>query len=45
MLRRMYFKWIEKKKCKSEIISEHRGDEAGINQLLLKLRGHICMDG
>ena len=26
MLRRMYSKWIEKKKCKFKIISEHRGN-------------------
>ena len=26
MLRRMYSKWVEKKKCKFEIISEHRGE-------------------
>ena len=39
MLRRMYFKWIEKKKCKFEIISEHRGDEAGIKSSTLKVTG------
>ena len=37
MLRRMYSKWIEKKKCKFEIISEHRGDEAGIKSSTLKI--------
>ena len=36
MLRRMYSKWIEKKKCKFEIISEHRGEEAGIKSSILK---------
>ena len=45
MLRRMYSKWIEKKKCKFEIISEHKGDEAGIKSSTLKLQDHICMDG
>jgi len=35
MLRRMYSKWVEKKKCKFEIISEHRGDEAGIKSSIL----------
>ena len=30
MLRRMYMKWFDKKKFKYKIISEHRGDEAGI---------------
>ena len=39
MLRRMYSKWIEKKKCKFEIISEHRGDEAGIKSSILKVAG------
>ena len=39
MLRRMYSKWIEKKKCKFEIISEHRGDEAGIKSSTLKVSG------
>ena len=39
MLRRMYSKWIEKKKCRFEIISEHRGDEAGIKSSILKIRG------
>jgi len=39
MLRRMYCKWIEKKKFKFEIISEHRGDEAGIKSSILKVYG------
>ena len=39
MLRRMYSKWIEKKKFKFEIISEHRGDEAGIKSTTLKVTG------
>ena len=39
MLRRMYSKWIEKKKCKFEIINEHRGDEAGIKSSTLKITG------
>ena len=39
MLRRMYSKWVEKKKCKFEIISEHRGDEAGIKSSILKITG------
>jgi len=39
MLRRMYAKWVEKKKCKFEIISEHRGDEAGIKSSTLKITG------
>ena len=28
MLRRMYFKWFDKKNFSYEIISEHRGEEA-----------------
>jgi len=39
MLRRMYSKWIEKKKCKFELISEHKGDEAGIKSSTLKISG------
>ncbi len=39
MLRRMYSKWIEKKKYKFEIISEHKGDEAGIKSTTLKIKG------
>ena len=39
MLRRMYSKWIEKKKCKFEMISEHKGDEAGIKSSTLKISG------
>jgi len=39
MLRRMYSKWIEKKKHKFEIISEHRGDEAGIKSSIIKITG------
>ncbi len=39
MLRRMYSKWIEKKKCRFEIISEHKGEEAGIKSSTLKIIG------
>jgi len=39
MLRRMYSKWAEKKKSKFEIISEHRGEEAGIKSSILKISG------
>ena len=39
MLRRMYSKWIESKKHKFEIISEHRGEEAGIKSSILKITG------
>ena len=43
ILRRMYSKWTEKKKSSFEIISEHRGDEAGIKSSVLKISGPICM--
>ena len=33
MLRRMHLKWFDKKNFSYEIISEHRGEEAGINHL------------
>ena len=39
MLRRMYSKWIEKKKCKFELINEHKGEEAGIKSSTLKITG------
>ena len=39
MLRRMYLKWFDKKKFKYEIISEHKGDEAGIKSSTLKVDG------
>ena len=39
MLRRMYSRWVEKKKNKFEIISEHKGDEAGIKSCILKVTG------
>ena len=39
MLRRMYMKWFDKKNFKYEIISEHRGDEAGIKSSTVKVEG------
>jgi peptide chain release factor 2 len=39
MLRRMYMKWFEKKKYKYEIISEHKGEEAGIKSSTIKVEG------
>tara|TARA_Y100000590_G_scaffold81362_1_gene90443 strand:- start:3505 stop:4164 length:660 start_codon:yes stop_codon:yes gene_type:complete len=35
----MYSKWIEKKNYKFQIISEHRGEEAGIKSSILKISG------
>ena len=39
MLRRMYMKWFDKNKYRYEIISEHKGDEAGIKSSTLKVNG------
>ncbi len=39
MLRRMYFKWFDKKKFKYHLISEHKGDEAGIKSSTIKVEG------
>ena len=39
MLRRMYMKWANKKDYKIEIISEHKGDEAGIKSSTIKISG------
>ena len=39
MLRRMYLKWFDKKKFNYELISEHKGEEAGIKSTTLKVGG------
>ena len=39
MLRRMYLKWSDKKNFKSSLISEHKGDEAGIKSTTIKIEG------
>ena len=39
MLRRMYLKWFDKKNFQYEIISEHKGEEAGIKSSTLKVNG------
>ena len=39
MLRRMYLKWCDNKKFKSNLISEHKGDEAGIKSSTIKVEG------
>ena len=39
MLRRMYLKWSDIKGFKSELISEHKGDEAGIKSSTIKIVG------
>ena len=40
MLRRMYLKWADNKKFKSHLISEHKGEEAGIKSSTIKIDGH-----
>ena len=39
MLRRMYMKWADQKNFKSNLISEHKGDEAGIKSSTIKIEG------
>ena len=39
MLRRMYLKWSILKGFKSQLISEHKGDEAGIKSSTIKIEG------
>ena len=39
MLRRMYLKWSDTKNFKSSLISEHKGDEAGIKSSTIKIEG------
>ena len=39
MLRRMYLKWADIKEFKSSLISEHKGEEAGIKSSTIKIEG------
>ena len=39
MLRRMYLKWADQKNFKSNLISEHKGEEAGIKSSTIKVEG------
>ena len=39
MLRRMYLKWTSNKNFKFQLISEHKGDEAGIKSSIIKIEG------
>jgi len=39
MLRRMYLKWAENRKFSYSLISEHKGDEAGIKSSTIKIEG------
>ena len=40
MLRRMYLKWFDKKNFKYELISEHKGEEAGIKSSTVRVVGN-----
>jgi peptide chain release factor 2 len=40
MLRRMYLKWSVNKGFKAQLISEHKGDEAGIKSSTIKIEGN-----
>ena len=39
MLRRMYLKWASNKKFRTQLISEHKGEEAGIKSSTIKVEG------
>ncbi len=39
MLRRMYIRWTTNKNFKFQIISEHKGEEAGIKSSIIKING------
>ena len=39
MLRRMYLKWSDRKNLNLNLISEHKGDEAGIKSSTIKIQG------
>jgi len=39
MLKRMYLKWAQSKNYNSNLISEHKGDEAGIKSTTFKIEG------
>ena len=41
MLRRMYTKWASSKNYKYQLISEHKGDEAGIKSSTIKIVGNF----
>ena len=41
MLRRMYIKWATNKDYKFQLISEHKGDEAGIKSSTIKINGEF----
>ena len=43
MLRRMYLKWSDSKKFRHSLISEHKGDEAGIKSSTIKIEGDYVL--
>ena len=43
MLRRMYIKWASNKDYKFQLISEHKGDEAGIKSSTIKITGEYIL--
>lgn len=42
MLSRMYTKYFDKKKYKYEVLSEQKGDEAGIKSIVYLVKGKFC---
>ncbi len=40
MIRKMYMKWANNKNYKFNLISEHKGDEAGIKSSVIKIKGN-----
>tara|TARA_Y100001970_G_scaffold191746_1_gene233079 strand:- start:2928 stop:3812 length:885 start_codon:yes stop_codon:yes gene_type:complete len=40
MIRRMYMKWASNKNNRCELISEHKGEEAGIKSSTIKIKGN-----
>ena len=40
MLRRMYMKWASSKNYNYQLISEHKGDEAGVKSTTIKINGN-----
>ena len=42
MLRRMYIRWTSNKEFKFNLISEHKGDEAGIKSSTIKISGEYA---
>ena len=45
MLRRMYLKWSDIKNLNLSLISEHKGDEAGIKSSTIKIEEIMSLGG